>query len=124
MSCSNPSEYHKFLKDFNNDLQLLNQPTLDFSDTHIIEKNMSYDAMCDSIQKKYKGLTIIYVSKKLNTYPDYAQRLIIYHEIGHCFYGLNHIDGNHIMNKNISSYANNLFYKENRLFYVNQLTTY
>ena len=90
-------EYDYLLNQFNRDVESLGHQALEFNQTKIILtddilKKYNADGFCPGL-KKGGGETILYVSPRLKTLTDIQQKYIIYHEIGHCFYGLPHKKG-------------------------------
>lgn len=132
ISCqTRPSVYNKYAIDFNIDLMKIGHPTIDFSQTMFIEteeyKNkIGADALCSEKAIRTGGFVIIYISKNMNIYNETAARYIIYHEIGHCFFGKDHKDGDDLMSPMIGTLAmwNTNFNEQNRTKYVLQLVSY
>lgn len=115
-------DHNKYLIDFTNDARLIGKQAPDFSQTYFSNNDSTeYDAFCPSIMKRSGGPVIIYIGRKFKGLPDDTQRLIIYHEVGHCFYGLQHSSGYNIMHEHASSFAQNSFLKDNRLWFVEQI---
>jgi len=122
------SDYEKYKLDFNNDLLALSYPQIDFSETKFI-KTEDYktkygaDAYCFDTAVRTGGEVIIYVSDNMKIYNDTAKKYLIYHEFGHCFYGKQHVKGNHLMSQMIGTLA--LWYgdfnEENRLKYLKDM---
>ncbi len=98
------SDYDQHFEDFNNDLKALGYQPIDFSQTvvrvadNVGEKNtLGY---CHEIALKRKGLVNISLSTALTGYGYDIIKATIYHEIGHCFLGLNHTEGRTLMSDN------------------------
>lgn len=98
------------LKKFNEDIMFLGYSPIDFSETIILKNNSTnsrlnygYNGLCESIGVRNKGKITIEIDSQIFNSPEYLQIAVIYHEIGHCFLGLNHVDtGSSLMtNKNI-----------------------
>lgn len=91
-------EYDQYLVDFNSDLARLGYSPIDFSHTDIRKgqtvstaNGLNARASCDSgAAVRHGGPVNITVISHFNENPDYHRKIIIYHELGHCFLGLKH----------------------------------
>lgn len=109
------NQYDHYLIEFNQDLEALGQPMLDFKETFIIRKDLGIDfARCAETKVKKSGPTVIYINAKIMVSKEIFA-LLLYHEIGHCFYGLEHSAG--IMSETISDAMT----KEDRLKLIKQM---
>jgi len=97
------TEYNKYLQMFNEDIMKLGYQPINFSATIIKETSLNGREVgfCPSIQIKNKGLTYVQIQSSIATAPEFVKIATLYHEIGHCFLGLNHVDGHHLMNAGI-----------------------
>ncbi len=97
-------EYDIYLQKFNNDIVKLGYDPIDFSLTVVREfDNLTNNGdaalgACHNDALKNKGLTGIFIDKSVSSFESYAQQVLIYHEIGHCFLGLGHVFTHSIMN--------------------------
>lgn len=91
-------KYDNYLQDFNNDLMILGYKPIDFSETVVREaddmkeSNSPIIGYCYQIAVKNGGPANISIDTKVSEYGADVKKVIIYHEIGHCFLGLNHTD--------------------------------
>lgn len=97
-------KYDDYLVEFNADIARLGYQPIDFSETVIRENdNLKPDdgptlGYCHSIELKHEGPANISVSTRLATYGHDIATALIYHELGHCFLGLDHTKTHSIMN--------------------------
>lgn len=98
-------DYDAVLTSFNEDLIRLGYPPVDFSETTIRDvKDLKDDngeklsAYCYQIAVMHKGIINIGVNLDTKFNPKDVQKAILYHELGHCVFGLKHVDGHAIMN--------------------------
>jgi hypothetical protein len=129
-SCGKSSDYSQYAQDFNSDLVAIGRGPVDFSKTLFVEtdefkQKHGADAYCFNKAVMPSGLVIIYVSSNMKIYNETAARYIIYHEIGHCFYGKDHEAGDNLMSPMIGTLAmwSERFSEQNRLRYVLQLVS-
>lgn len=85
-------EYDQYFQDFNSDLVSLGYRPIDFSQTVIRQDNSmtEHDGMCFGVEVKDRGITNISFGKRMRGYVEKQRMLVAYHEIGHCFLGLEH----------------------------------
>jgi PBP1b-binding outer membrane lipoprotein LpoB len=84
-------EYDEYLQQFNSDLVALGEQPIDFSETRILKADINTMGNCGAIAKKRSGLTFIQVSNNLPKFiTKESLTILIYHEIGHCFFGQQH----------------------------------
>lgn len=91
-------EYDYLFTQFNADVRTLGHQTLDFSKTKVlltdeILKKYNADGFCPGLKKSNNDETTLYVSSRFRTLTKTQQKYVMYHEIGHCFYGLPHKKG-------------------------------
>lgn len=121
------NQYNQYLVDFNQDLVRLGYSKIDFSQTIILESLLDdkKEGNCASgLIKRNSGVVYIQVIKGFTESPAFYKKLLIYHEVGHCFFGLNHKDGISIMNRNVSRgvLSQSDFIDENkRLFLIKEM---
>ena len=86
------TEYNIYLAQFNEDLKKLGATPIDFSQTEIYNDNLGkYLGLCIGHPvKKSSGRAIIRIGNDIKEYPSFRKAALIYHEIGHCFLGLEH----------------------------------
>lgn len=84
-------DYDKYLVMFNSDLNAVNEPILDFSRLSIVVSEDLTAGYARSVNGFNDGSDkVIEVSGFFKNMPDWLQRLVIYHEIGHTYCNLNH----------------------------------
>lgn len=89
-------EYDQYLADFNSDLMRLGYSPIDFNQTVIHKGNTPEKARanCDSgTAVRKSGIVHMSVSNSFDENQDHIKRAIVYHELGHCFLGLDHSEG-------------------------------
>jgi hypothetical protein len=63
--------------------------------------DLSFDGRCYGASIKTGGLANIAVGRRTKSYNEKQRMLVIYHEIGHCFFGLQHVsEPRRLMNPN------------------------
>lgn len=112
----------KYLIDFSNDVQSMGKVPPDFSQTYFVYTDAETDAArCPQVGVRRSGPVILQIGRQFKLLSEDVKRLVIYHEIGHCFYGKEHTTGYNIMNEQAVTFAQGLFYKDNRLVFVDQI---
>lgn len=119
-------EYDYILKMFNEDLIKIHRNTIDFSmlDIEIVDEDPDIQAKCYLPMIKDHGPSLIGLNgTRYTAFPEYTQIAILYHEIGHCYYGLVHINkaGKYLMTGgSIGATFNpdDILIEENRLKYL------
>lgn len=119
------NDYDQYLNQFNDDLQALGYPPVDFSNTTIVKtekykEEFGADAYCPAVAVRSGGNIVLFVSDNMKIYSDTAKAYMMYHELGHCVLGLQHKDGNDLMSPMIGTLAlwSDSFNEENRLTYL------
>ncbi len=108
-SCQKPQgtvthDFDQYLAGFNSDLARLGYSQIDFSQTMITsvdglnENGAARLGMCYSVALRNGGPVNIGVSPLLSQNGPDVIRAMIYHELGHCFLGLDHVSTHSIMN--------------------------
>lgn len=96
-------EFDQYLHDFNSDLMKLGYMPIDFSQTTILIGEVPYgaEATCDGRKLQRQGFAVITIRRESLSQQEYLKKSTIYHEVGHCFLGLDHdsVDNVSIMNE-------------------------
>lgn len=97
------NKYDKFLEQFNSDLIKIGHQPIDFSLLTIREvpdlndNGTPKSGMCYELGVKTSGPANIGINTFVQNNPYYVQGLVIYHELGHCYFGKGHVPGRQIM---------------------------
>lgn len=108
-------EYDKYFQDFNSDLVALGHAPIDFSQVVVVvgDVPVGAEATCDGIKLQNSGRALITARARLSTQQEYIKKAAIYHEIGHCYLGLDHDDANEL---SIMGYTQIIYHPE----FINQ----
>ena len=116
------NKYDHILEQFNSDLEALGYPKLNFSQTRIynLELGNITAARCHEVKKTKSGVVNISIDTSLKTSRSL---IVLYHEIGHCFFGLGHSDKTSIMSARISGVGiqHELLNQTKRLEYLKEM---
>lgn len=122
-------DYDYVFKMFNEDLVKLHKMPLDFlmTDVQLAETDFSIQAQCRNPGVRASGYVLLVINKdRFSIFPEYSQIATLYHEIGHCFYNLQHIkkQGKYLMTGNGINgtfVPNDIMIEENRLKYLKEM---
>lgn len=123
-------EYDYILEQFNNDLSELGYEKIDFSKTSINLKEDGFSTLgrCHgAVAVRNSGPVTITLNKnRFGLFPDFARIAVLYHEIGHCFLGLNHSEKRgKVLMTGYSIYntfdLDDINIKENRIIYFKEM---
>lgn len=96
------NDYNQYLFKFNQDAISLGYKPIDFSQTNIVVTDLYRQrqalGFCNSIEVKNNGPAVLTFDLHVIKNSNFDKLFRVYHEIGHCFLGLYHIEGHHIMN--------------------------
>lgn len=118
------ADIQKILREFNSDISRLGKLPVDFSRTTFVLDNSATDisrGKCERISVNHGTFTVIRVNSKLLTDYYLFKKILLYHECGHCFLGLQHVTGYEIMNPHIPIADVDFYFDNTRLELVKHM---
>jgi hypothetical protein len=87
--------FFPYFSDFNQDISTLGYQPIDFSKVILVEEDLpgNYRALCVAVGLRLNGESaIIKIDPSVKDMKDHNKKLVVYHEIGHCYLGLHHTE--------------------------------